>query len=253
MGNHFHCTACGKCCYGQLPLSLTDAFANSGRFPLAMVWTPLKKGAKDYSMVSSLGTTIKLPNCTELAVIIVPSLYIPPTFPCPALSEDNLCSIHTIKPSRCKTMPFYPYREEQFQAEFLIPRKDWACDTSTSAPIVFKGKSIVSRSDFDFEKQELLEQVPTIRAYANYMLKYSPLLVNGLAKATAQKVGGQVVTSISSFLTATRNPNAKEIGRQQLPLLNEYMQKTAQKPEFADFHKNYTSWAKEMDFLSKRD
>lgn len=252
MGNHFHCTACGKCCYGQLPLSLIDAFANVGRFPLAMVWTPLKQGAKDYAMVSTLGTTIKLPNRTELAVIIVPSLYIPPSFPCPALSEDNLCNIHPTKPSRCKTMPFYPYREEQYQAELLIPRKDWACDVSSEAPLVFEGKNIVSRADFDYEKQELLQQVLEIRTYANYMLKYSPLLVNGLAKATTQKVGGQVVTSLSSFLTATRNPNVKEIARQQLPLLNEYMEKTAQKLEFADFHKNYASWAKEMDFLSNR-
>jgi Fe-S-cluster containining protein len=252
MGNHFNCTACGKCCYGQLPLSLIDAFANVGRFPLAMVWTPLKQGAKDYSMVSILGTIIKLPNRTELAVIIVPSLYIPPSFPCPELGEDNLCSIQTTKPSRCKTMPFYPYREEQYQAELLTPRKDWACDVSTAAPIVFEGKTIVSRTDFDHEKQELLHQVPVIRTYANYMLKYSPLLVNGLAKATTQKVGGQVVTSLSSFLTATRNPNSKEIARQQLPLLNEYMKTTAQKPELAEFHKNYANWAKEMDFLSSR-
>jgi hypothetical protein len=85
------------------------------------------------------------------------------------------------------------------------------------------------------------------------MLKYSPLLVNGLAKATSQKVGGQVVTSLSSFLTATRNPNAKEIATQQLPLLKEYVKKTAQNLEFSEFHKNYASWAKEMDFLSNID
>ena len=253
MGKHFQCTACGKCCYGQLPLSITDAFANVGRFPLAMIWTPLKQGAKDYSMVSSLGTTVKLPNRKELAVLIVPSLYIPPTFPCPALSDDNLCSIHTIKPSRCKTMPFYPYREEQYQAELLVPRKDWDCDTSTNAPVVFEGKNIVSRDDFDQERQELLQQVDTIRTYASYMLKYSPLLVNSLAKATSQKVGGQVVTSLSSFLTATKNPDAKEIARQQLPLLNEYVKKTSQNKGFAEFHKNYASWAKEMDFLAKFD
>jgi Fe-S-cluster containining protein len=251
MEKHFHCTACGKCCYGQLPLTIKDAFANVGRFPLAMLWTPLKQGAKDYSMVSDLGITIKLPDRKELAVLIVPSLYIPSSFPCPALGDDNLCSIHAIKPSRCKTMPFYPYREEQYQAELLTPRKEWACDVSTAAPVVFEGKNIVAREDFDQERQELLLQVPVIRTYANYMLKYYPLLVNSLAKATFQKVGGQVVTSLSSFLTATRNSNAQDIARQQLPLLIEYMNKTTQKTEFAEFHKNYASWVKEMDFLSK--
>jgi Fe-S-cluster containining protein len=253
MENRFHCTACGKCCYGQLPLSINDAFTNVGRFPLAMIWTPLKQGAKDYSMVSNIGTTIKLPNRKELAVLIVPSLYIPSSFPCPALSDDKLCSIHSNKPSRCKTMPFYPYREEQYQAELLTPRKDWACDISASAPVVYKGKSIVSRKDFDQERQELLLQVPIIRTYANYMLKYYPMLINSLAKATQQKVGGQVVTSLSSFLTATRNTNAKDIAHQQLPLLIEYMKRTTQKLEFAEFHKNYANWVKEMDFLSKRE
>jgi Fe-S-cluster containining protein len=253
MEKHFQCTACGKCCYGQLPLSLEDAYAHVGRFPLAMIWTPLKQGAKDYLMVSKLGATIKLPNRNELAVLIIPSLYIPPAFPCPALNVDNLCSIHANKPSRCRSMPFYPYREEQYQAELLIPRKGWECDTSIVAPVVFKGKRIVSRDDFDQEKQALLLQVPTIRTYANYMLKYSPLLINSLVKATSQRVGGQVVTSLSSFLTATKNPNAKEIAQQQYPLLNEYIKKTSQKVEFAEFHKNYVSWAKEMDFLSKRE
>jgi Fe-S-cluster containining protein len=253
MENHFHCTACGKCCYGQLPLSINDAFTNAGRFPLAMIWTPLKQGAKDYSMVSNIGTTIKLPNRKELAVLIVPSLYIPSSFPCPALSDDKLCSIHSNKPSRCKTMPLYPYREEQYQAELLTPRKDWACDISASAPVVYKGKSIVFRKDYDHERQELLLQVPIIRTYANYMLKYYPMLINSLAKATLQKVGGQVVTSLSSFLTATRNTNAKDIARQQLPLLIEYMNRTTQKLEFAEFHKNYSNWVKEMDFLSKRE
>lgn len=50
MEHHFRCTACGKCCYGQLPLTLADAFAHAERFPLALIWTPLREGSKDYAM-----------------------------------------------------------------------------------------------------------------------------------------------------------------------------------------------------------
>ncbi|OAI02202.1 hypothetical protein A1353_16955 [Methylomonas methanica] len=250
MTQRFHCTACGKCCYGQLPLTVNDAFKHADRFPLAMVWTPLRQGSKDFAMVSQLGATIKLANRKELAVLIVPTAYIPPSFPCPALAADNLCGIHADKPSRCRTMPFYPYRDEQFQAELLKPQPGWACDTSESAPLVFADKKIVFREDFDAERQALEEQIPQIRRYADYMLKYTPQLVDNLAKVSLKPKGGQVVTSLSSFLTAIRHPNAQQIARQQLPVLNGYVEKTASEPSLAEFHRHYLSGAKEMQYLA---
>lgn len=249
---HFRCTACGECCHGVLPLTCKDAFANVARFPLCIVWTPLRQGGKDYAMVATLGTTIKLANRKELAVLIVPTAYIPPLFPCPALGEDNLCSIHLNKPSRCKTMPFYPYREERYQAELWAPLQGLACDTSTAAPMVFQDNKIVFRDDFDYERQDLLEQVPLLRCYADYMLKYSPLLVGSLINASSKAKAGNVVTSLSSFLTATKNANAQHIAQQQLPILNNYVEKTAGDANLAEFHKNYLNWSKEMAYLSQR-
>ena len=120
MTKHFACTACGKCCYGLLPLTFKDAFANIGRFPLCLSWTPVLKGSKDFPMVKTLGVTITVAKGQELAVLIVPTSFIPSSLPCPALQADNLCGIHESKPSRCKTMPFYPYRDERFQAELMI-------------------------------------------------------------------------------------------------------------------------------------
>ncbi|MEQ1530975.1 MAG: YkgJ family cysteine cluster protein [Methylococcales bacterium] len=252
MAHRFLCTACGKCCYGQVPLTVSDAFFHAERFPLAMVWTPLRQGSKDYAMVAHLGATIQLANRKELAILIVPTAYIPPSFPCPALQEDNLCSIQANKPSRCRSMPFYPYREEQYQAELLTPRPGWACDTSEAAPLVFQDKKIVFREDFDQERQDLEAQQPLIRRYADYMLKYTPQLVDSLSKVAAKPKAGQVVTSLSSFLPATRNADAKHLAAQQLPVLNDYADKTAGQRELADFHRNYTSWAKEMAYLAKR-
>jgi Fe-S-cluster containining protein len=252
MVNHFHCTACGKCCYGQLPLTCKDAFANAAIFPLCLVWTPLRYGSKDYALVAALGTTIKLADRKELAVLIVPTAYLPSSFPCPALGDDNLCTIHRNKPSRCKTMPFYPYREERYQSELLTPRKGWACDTSTAAPLVFQDKKIVFRDDFDQERKELLAQVPLLRGYAEYMLKYSPSLVNSLVQAASKTKAGHVVTSLSSFLTATKHPEAKQIAQLQLPVLNNYAEKTAGDLQLTDFHKNYLNWSKEMAYWAQR-
>lgn len=252
MARRFQCTACGMCCYGQLPLTCKDAFANAARFPLCFVWTPLRQGSKDYKLVATLGTTIQLANRKEIAVLIVPTAYIPFSFPCPALGDDNLCSIHSNKPSRCKTMPFYPYREERYQAELLTPRKGWACDISHLAPLVFQDSKIVFRDDFDHERQELLDQVPILRRYADYMLKYSASLVASLIQATCKTKAGQVVTSLSSFLTATKNADAKYIAQMQLPILNNYVEKTASNPKLTDFYKNYLNWSKEMKYVSQR-
>jgi Fe-S-cluster containining protein len=251
MASHFSCTACGKCCYGQLPLTVKDALAHAGRFPLALLWTPLRKGSKDFPMVSRLGVAVPMPKHPGLAALVVPTSYIPPAMPCPALGEDMLCSIQANKPSRCKTMPFYPYRDEQYQHELLKPRKGWECDTSDSAPIVFHGGRITDRGDFDQERRDLEEQVPLIRQFASYLFKYNPMLAATLAKEAEKPRPGQVVTSLSSFLTATRNPEAHTIARLQQPVLANYLEKTAGLPQFKEFHDQYAAWSEEMDYLGR--
>jgi hypothetical protein len=39
---------------------------------------------------------------------------------------------------------------------------------------------------------------------------------------------------------------------QQLPVFEEYAAKTADHAELADYHRNYSGWAKEMAYLSSR-
>lgn len=252
MAQHFNCTACGKCCHGQIWLTLNDAFVHADRFPLAFVWTPLRQGHKDYDMASRLGTTIRLDKKHELAVIISAAAYIPPSFSCPALRADKLCGIHSIKPLRCRSMPFSPYREEQSQADAFKFPVGFECDTSDSAPIVFQNKKIVFREDFDLERQALLSDVPTIRRYADYTLKYSPMIVNNLAQASLKAKSGQIITSLSSFLTATRSPDARLIAEKQLPVLRQFITQTAEKKDLAEYHHRYVSWEKEMSFLANR-
>lgn len=249
MDRRFNCTACGKCCFGWLPLTLNDALSHAARFPLALVWTPVPQGTRAFALSARLGTTIRLRNRKQIAALITPTAYIPPSFPCPELTADGLCGIHANKPLRCRTMPFYPYREEQDQADLLVPRKAWACDTSVAAPVVYHNKAIVERADFDRERRELLEQAATMRAYADYVLKYMPWIIDSLG-AIAQQPGGNVITSLSSFLTAIRQFDAVALAAQQLPVLKGYVARTSGVPELLEYQRNYTGWAREMEYLA---
>ena len=251
MERRFHCTACGKCCSGSLPLTLADAFIHAGRFPLAMVWTPLRQQNKAFHLVSRIGALVKLGTRKQIAVLIAPTAYLPEAFACPALADDGRCIIHADKPLRCRAMPFYAYREERDQADLLSPRKGWECDTSAAAPVVYRDGSIVARGDFELERRQLLQQAPLLRSYAEYMLKYQPQLAGNLAALAQQGAGGKVVTSLSSFLTATRQGDVAELAARQGAVLKEFAARTAGQAQLAEFHRNYSGWAREMDYLSQ--
>ncbi len=233
-------------------MTLKDALTFVGIFPLCLVWTPVQKGSKDFKMAKMLGATLPLIKGIEIATYIVPTAFIPSSFPCPALVNEKLCGIHREKPSRCKTMPLYPYREERYQEELLKPHSGWECDISPAAPVLLQGKQILQRQDFDLEKQDLVEQAPILRRYAEYMLKYTPPLATSLSMASNQSKGGQVVTSLSSFITATKHGNAKEIAAKQLPVLLRYADQTSNDAKLLDYYNYYTMWSKEMAYLSQR-
>jgi Fe-S-cluster containining protein len=249
----FHCTACGKCCTGSLPLTLADAYAHSGRFPLAMLWTPLRQQGKAFQLLTRIGATVDIGKKKQIAVSIVPTAYLPNAFACPALDADGRCSIHADKPLRCRSMPFYPYREEADQADLLTPRKGWECDTSTAAPVVYRQGRILAREDFDRERRELLQQAPLMQTYAAYMLKYQPQLADRLAEAAQRAAGGNVLTSLSSFLTATRQLDIPGLAARQCAVLNDFAVRTAGCAELAEFHQNYAGWAREMAYLAQRE
>lgn len=249
MESRFNCTACGKCCFGWLPLTLNEALAHAGRFPLALVWSAVPQGTKTYPLATRLGITLK--SGKRIAALIMPTAYVPASFPCPELTSDNLCGIHDNKPVRCRTMPFYAYREESDQADTLVPRKDWLCDISLAAPVVYRNRVIVERKNFDLERSELLDQAAILRQYAEYMFKYSPWIVDNLA-ALASRPDGNVLTSLSSFLTAIKHLDAKSIAAQQLPVLQDFAARTAQIPQLVEYHRNYAGWAKEMGYLATR-
>jgi len=233
-------------------MTAREGFDHAGRFPLAMLWVPMRQGNRDYAMVQQLGAQVQIDKKNEMYVIVSAVSFIPPDMPCPALRENGLCSIHETKPRRCKTMPFTPYREERFQSELLKPRETWLCDISASAPIVYQDRQLLDRTDFDAERAGLLDEVPQMRRYVEYMLKYNPDIRNNLVKSSLSPKAGEVVTSLSSFLTATRQTNKAQIARQQIEVLQQYLEHTAGKSAYKTHHDYYTRSLAEMQFLASR-
>ncbi len=249
---HFACTRCGKCCYGWLPLTIADAFANAGRFPLAMVWTTVPEASRAFELTAQLGMTVALPKRKRVAVLIAPTAYLPPSFPCPALSSENQCAIHADKPLRCRSMPFYPYRRETDQADMLVPRKGWVCDTSANAPVVYQNHKILERDDFDRERAALVEQAPMLRAYAETILKHYPAVMARVQKTAQNPATGSIVVGFWSFLRHHRTEDPVKFAKAQHPVLIEFISRTAATSMLANYHKYYQESAAELAWFTKQ-
>lgn len=249
---HFACTLCGKCCYGWLPLTLDDAFANAGRFPLAMIWTTVQQTHRAFALTERLGTSLLLPKRKGTAVLVTPTAYLPPSFPCPALAPDNRCAIQEEKPLRCRSMPFYPYREESDQADLLLPRKGWDCDVSESAPLVYHDRRILDREAFDRERTALLDQAETLRGYADTTLKHHPAVMSRLTRAAQNPTGGRLVIGFGSFLRHDRNRDPIAFAKAQRPVLLDFAERTAGARPLADYHGYYNESAAELAWYAQR-
>lgn len=250
MERHFTCTACGKCCRGWLPLTLLDALENAGRFPLAVVWTPIRQGSKSFELTAKLGLTVRLRDKKQTAIRIMPTAYVPPSMACPVLTSDNLCGIQAEKPLRCRTMPFFPYAEEANQSEQLVPRTGWTCDVSTTAPVVYRDKVIVDRTDFDREREELVRQAPVLRAYAEKLMAHMPMMADLLMQAAKKPGGGHVAVSFASLLRHLKGIDREAIALRQLPILADFKARVAGQPSLTEYHRNYGDWAWEMERLT---
>lgn len=235
----FRCTACGKCCVGWLPLSVADALANAGRFPLAMLWTAVRPQSLDYEDAARFGATIALTPKKNAAVRIAPTLYIPPAMPCPALQADNLCALQQSKPRRCRAMPFFGDRAESRQDEGLTPRPGWACDTGPEAPVVYRDGVVIDRADYDAERAQLAEEQPALARYAAAMVRFNPTIVDRVAAAANGARGGYFVTSVYSFLKFTPAHDLTSFARAQHGVLTNYAERLAKS------HDSYAAYYRE--------
>lgn len=248
MSHHFRCTACGKCCFGWVPLCIEEIAAQAVNFPLAMVWTPIRERTRGFAEAADLGTVIRTP-AGRLALRTLPTAYIPPAFPCPKLTADGLCGIHPTKPQRCRTMPFWPYGAEADQAGSLTPRQGWACDVSAAAPLVYQHGRVLDRADYDRERSLLHAQAALLRNYAGAVLAGAPQLAGILAKVAAT-VGGNVVLSITTLLPHLTGFDAAAFAAGQLPVLADFAVRTEARPELAAYHRRYRDWQDEVKALT---
>lgn len=247
----FRCTACGKCCVGWLPLSVADAVAHAGRFPLAMIWAAVREGAPDFDDIARFGATVALRGKKTAAVRIAPTLYIPPSMSCPALQPDNLCALQDCKPRRCRTMPFFGYRSEARQEEALIPRVGWACDTGPDAPVIYRDGVAVDRADYDAERAELAAQQPVLARYAAAMIRYKPAIVDHVAAAARGANGGYFMTSVYSFLKFSPAYDLAAFARAQHPVLTDFAARLAGTAD--DYAKYYREAAAELEWFTRED
>ncbi len=247
MERRFSCPSCGKCCYGQLPLGLDDALAHADTFPLVMMWTPVRQGGRSFDVTADLGITIQLKKRKLAALQIAPSAYLPPALPCPQLTADGLCAIHATKPLRCKTMPLSAYRDEKDQADLLIPRSDWLCDTSPEAPVVYRDKRIIDRPNFDDERKQLVRDAAILKPYAEWLLDSVPSLRMELQKVAMKPSGGQVVVGFSTLIPRLPKVDIYAFAKKQFPVMKAFAEKTAGDPGLADFHRRYANMAAEWE------
>lgn len=218
MARHFACTACGKCCHGVLPLTIDEALAHAGRFPLAVMFVPVRARAKSFDLTRRLGVTLD----KKTALRVMPVAYLPKDAPCPALDGQGLCTIHHAKPVRCRAMPFFGWRDEADQGDLLVPRPGWACDVSAAAPTVYDGGHITEPEAFAAERAALEAQAPTLRAYAERLLPMAAGLGQALAALAAKPMGGEVFVGFSTLLRRLPGVDRAAIAQAQLPVLRHW-------------------------------
>ncbi len=245
MERRFSCTACGKCCYGLLPLTLEDALAHADKFPLAVIWTPVRQGGRSFDVTAEMGITVPLKKRKLAAVQIAPTAYIPPTLPCPELTEEGLCGIQATKPQRCRTMPFSAYRDESDQDDLLIPRPGWVCDTSETAPAVYRDRRILEPKDFDDERERLVRDAAILRPYGEWLLDSQPSLRMELQRIAMKPSGGRVIVSFATLIPRLPKVDIYDFAAKQAPVMRAFAGKTAGDAGLAEYHRRYSDGAGE--------
>jgi len=245
MERHFECTACGKCCQGWLPLSIADALRHADRFPLFLLWTPVRPGGKSYDLTARLGFTLKLKKRKQAAVRLTAMSYVPSHSPCPALGVDGLCAVHETKPQRCRTMPLSGSRAESDQTDLLIPAPGWECDISAAAPVQYRDKKIVERTEFEAERTELLQDAEILRPFAELMLDSVPSLRMDLEKMASRPQGGHVIVNFSTLVPRLSNVDIYALAAQQLSVMEAFAALTQDNPDLKGEHQRYAACADE--------
>lgn len=174
----FDCTRCGKCCRASIPLGLAEALNYDGRFLLALVVSMETWHLGDFSknrpavpitqdeLITALAfrkdklatdqsrdTVFQVGRVRSTGERVVTFLtagacgigdFEAGAAKCPALGQDDLCSIYGSRPLGCRVFPLDPLYPEMLQSVPLNALKDrLPCDFSdAAAPILEDGRLV---------------------------------------------------------------------------------------------------------------
>ncbi|MBF0251291.1 MAG: YkgJ family cysteine cluster protein [Alphaproteobacteria bacterium] len=243
MERRFRCTGCGKCCQGRLPLSVPDALAHADRFPLFVLWAPVRPGGRSYDLTRQLGVTLDLKKKKQAALRVAILSYVPSGMKCPALQDDGLCAVHDAKPLRCRAMPLSGARAEDDQDDLLLPRAGWECDVGEDAPVVYRDKTVVARGDYEAEREQLIKDAAILRPFATMMLQAAPQIRMDVEKMASRPMGGHVITDTAHLIQHLAGVDAFHFAAKQLPVMEAFAARTAGVAELAKEHKRYADSA----------
>ncbi|WP_427306857.1 YkgJ family cysteine cluster protein [Cupriavidus sp. H39] len=121
----FHCSACGKCCNSPPQLTLAELFRHQDRFVGALGMRRMQPAGNAHAadaaaLASRLGHA--LPGGDYL-MLAVQGLDYPSLNRCPALGDDNGCTIHTSRPSTCALVPLDAWTPDALQSVLLEKRR----------------------------------------------------------------------------------------------------------------------------------
>jgi len=111
---------------------------------------------------------------------------------------------------------------------------------------------IIERADFDNERQDLVEQAPILRAYADRIMTNAPNVKAAVDAAAKKPRGGTVMLNFSAILSRLDDLDITTFAKAQLPVLKDFARKTEGQPEAKNHHRYYTDTATAMERVLAR-
>ncbi|AVA35612.1 Fe-S-cluster containining protein [Cupriavidus metallidurans] len=120
----FHCSTCGKCCNSSPLLTMAELFRHQDRFIGCLSLRRVHPSHPDARELAAMLGHV-LPGGDSLMLAIQGVDY-PSLAACPALGDDNLCTIHATRPTTCAVVPLDAWTPDALQSAVLASRRNGA-------------------------------------------------------------------------------------------------------------------------------
>ena len=136
-------------------------------------------------------------------------------------------------------------RGEDDQMDLLTPKAGWACDTSESAPVLYRDKTIIEREEFAMERAQVLSDAKVLKPFAELMLDSQPSLRMELTKTAERPMGGTLIVSFSPLVKRLGHVNIFELAAKQVPVMEDFVRQTHDDDQAKAEHQRYLDSAQE--------